>query len=334
MSSDKIAIPLINYIHTKYKNIFNIIAIYSNSDKKKGRGLNINSTPISDWAKKNNIPLFNPLKLSSNDKLFWTKSKVDLVIVFAYGLIIPEYLINIPTNGCINFHPSILPKYRGPSPIFGSLYNGDKFTGVTLMKINEKIDHGPILDKIYINIISTDDLISLTNKLSLLSINLFINNIDYLLGSKKYIVSLQDTKKEMISYTRKINKKDGYIDFNLSYINIIGKIKACIDWPGSFFYYNNKIIKIKSCSIEINNKIINEDKLKLKGGQFIGLYKNNNFTIQLKEGHKLLIKELQLPGKKWLPAKNFLNGFKIEKGIIFNSIKESPIISKIPFEKK
>lgn len=330
MSSDQIAIPLINYIYKEYKNFFNIIAIYSTKDKEKGRGLKINYNPISFWAKKNNIPLFNPLNLSYNDESFWIKSKVDLVIVFSYGLIIPKYLINIPKYGCINFHPSILPQYRGPSPIFASLYNGDKNTGITLIKMNDKIDDGPILDIIYTKIIDEDDIISLKNKLSLLSIDLFRNNIDYFLGKKKYALNLQNKNK--ISYTRKINKEDGYINFNLNYINIIGKIKACTTWPGSFFYYNNQIIKIKLCTIEINHNKINENKF--KGGKFIGLYKDNYVAIELKEGHKLLIQELQIPGKKWLKAKDFLNGFNIEKGIILESFQEKPIISKLPFIKK
>ena len=228
--------------------------------------------------------------------------KPDLAIIAAYGKILPKEILEIPRHGFINVHPSLLPKYRGASPIQYAILKGDKKTGVTIMKIDEKMDHGPILEKSEIQISKSETYETLSKKLAKLGAKLLIKIIpDYVLGKIKPLE--QEHKKA--TYTKIIKKEDGKINWSKSAEEIERMTRAYYPWPSAYTKLKIKSEKfkiVKIIEVEIckeNNHTIGE----------VFLTENNRLAIKCGIG-SLIIKKLQLEGGKILTAKEFLNGHK------------------------
>jgi methionyl-tRNA formyltransferase len=233
----------------------------------------------------------------SNIKMIQT-SAPDLILVASFGLILPDSILKIPTYGVINIHPSLLPKYRGPSPISTAMIDGEKFTGVSIMKMVKELDAGPILAQYKIeidyNLNSNElgvDLFKIgARKLNLLFSKLMTNEItEYSQNNSK------------ATYTKIIKKSDGHILLLDTVGEIYRKYKAYYDWPGIYSYWNNKRIIFKE--LKINNKI-NIDKNLL--GKVEGL-NNESLVINARDG-QLLISKLQIEGSKAMSAPVFVNG--------------------------
>src|SRR3989344_6865189 len=228
--------------------------------------------------------------------------KQDLAVIAAYGKILPKEILEIPSYGFINIHPSLLPKYRGASPIQYAILKGDKKTGVTIMKIDEKMDHGPILEKSEIQISKSETYETLSKKLAKLGAELLIKIIpDYVLGKIKPVE--QEHKKA--TYTKIIKKEDGKINWSKSAEEIERMTRAYYPWPSAYTKLKIKSEKfkiVKIIEVEIckeNNHTIGE----------VFLTENNRLAIKCGIG-SLIIKKLQLEGGKILTAKEFLNGHK------------------------
>ena len=237
--------------------------IITSPDKPAGRGLVLTPSPVSLWAKKNNVPCLKPEKIDNefianlSSGLPRGSTTVDLYVVVAYGKILPEVLINTPTLGTINIHYSLLPKYRGASPLESALLNGDSITGVSIQQMVFKLDSGPILieKEIPIDINETKD--DLKNKLTKLGGNLLCEIIPKIID-KSIIPKIQD--ESQASYCTKIKKEDGEIDLNGNPIANYNKYRAFYGWPGVYFFtikHNKKIrVKIKEAVYENNSFII------------------------------------------------------------------------------
>ncbi len=235
-SSSKILESLFN------ESNINIKAVITQPDKKGKRGNKLIESAVASKAKSLNIKTFKPEHLN-NDSLKAELSllKVEFLIVVAYGKLIPDWLLNLPTVSPINIHFSILPKYRGASPIQSSILNGETSTGISIIKINSKLDSGDIYSVFEQNINENDDKISLEKKLTeLCNVNLF--NILKKINSNELIASSQDHSKA--TYCNKVAKHESEINFNDCSKDIINKYRAYIEWPGIFFKYKNKVIKI------------------------------------------------------------------------------------------
>lgn len=222
--------------------------------------------------------------------------KPDLAIIAAYGKILPKEILGIPRYGFINVHPSLLPKYRGPSPIYTTILNGDKETGVTIMEVDEKMDHGSILANSKLPISGSDNYETLSKKLAELGGELLVKTIpDYISGKIKPIE--QDHSKA--TYTKIIKKEDGKIDWSKSAQDIERMTRAYYPWPTAWTLWNGKVLKI------LEGQVLTGDDKKI--GEIF--FKNNEPAIKC--GKKILIiKKLQLEGGKVLMAKEFLNGHK------------------------
>ncbi len=210
--------------------------------------------PLIKLAKKNNIITFNPKNYSELKKIKkdLIPLNIDIMIMISYGIKIPPEIFKIPKLGCINIHASLLPKWRGSSPIQRSILNGDKITGITFIKINNFIDSGDILHKIYCKISNKDTYTSLSIKLQkLCSIELikFLN-----IKSIKKIKPIKQITKN-ITYAHKIKKEEGKVDWNKKAVYIERQIRAFNIWPKTFFFYKNNRIIICKAKIEKNNKI-------------------------------------------------------------------------------
>ncbi|MCX8028571.1 MAG: methionyl-tRNA formyltransferase [Brevinematales bacterium] len=273
--------------------------IITKQDKHKGRGKILLPTPVKDLALSRGIDYVDNYDIKSREFVEFLKSgDFDVFLVCDYGKIIPRSVFEIPVRGSVGIHPSLLPSYRGPSPIHYAILNGDKKTGTTLFYINEIMDAGDIILQKEITIDDNDDYTSLSKKLSDLSVELVL---DFL--SMENINAIPQNES-MASYTRMIEKKDGKIDWNESAEKIHCKVRAFIEWPKAYCFYKGMLIKV------LKARYVGED-LEGEVGQIVRL----GDTLGVKTGKGILEVEKLLPeSSKAMDAKSFINGYRVKIG--------------------
>jgi methionyl-tRNA formyltransferase len=294
MGTPDFAVPALKEI---LKQKLDVVHVYTQPPKKSNRGLKLEKTSVHLEAEKNNLKVHYPSSLKNEGELdIFKKINPDLVIVVAYGQIIPENFLNLSKKGFINIHASLLPNWRGAAPIQRAIMNGDKFTGISIMKIEKGLDSGPVMlsEKIEINNELNYGLLS--EKLSVLGAKLIIKAIDLIEKDKAKFLE-QDHSKA--THAKKINKDDEEINWNQNAEKIVQQINALNPTPGASFQFNNEKIKIWKA------ETVNE-----KGT--IGTAMNDNLLIACKNS-ALQVLEIQRPGKKVQKVKEFLLGFKIPK---------------------
>ncbi|OQX71188.1 methionyl-tRNA formyltransferase [Candidatus Parcubacteria bacterium 4484_255] len=307
-------------------NQFKPIAVVTAPDKPKGRKQILTPSQTKKLSVKENIPVFQPAFLKNNPRIIKELSNLrpDLFIVAAYGLILPLEILNIPHNGCINVHPSLLPKYRGASPIQQTILNGDKKTGTTLILMDEKMDHGPILAQRELEIRNSKSEIlnksqilmtkitypELNAKLAILSANLLINILPKFLAKKIKIIK-QNHKQA--TFVKRINKSDGKIDWAKSASEIERMTRAYHPWPGAWTTLTTKKLKIIRVEIlKINHKeqpgtIFSPVRQSFEGQNLGGT--ENKIPAVACGKNALILKEIQLAGKNIITGKEFINGY-------------------------
>ncbi len=285
-------------LQTLIDNSFDIILVITKSDKKSGRDHNrAISTPVKIVAQKYNIKILEKDKLSKEDLKIIQNLNPDIGILLAFGAMIPESIIKIFPHGIVNIHPSLLPLYRGSSPIQYTLLNNEKYTGVTVMLLKKGMDNGDIIVQGKIMIDTHDNYETLSNKLFLLGEKLLLNNIQKYIDN---IISPIKQNENLATFSKMIEKNDGLINWNDSVEKINSQIKAYYLWPNSFTKFNNQILKIKSANTEnisLNKKI----------GEIFLIDKK----IAIQCGNGILYPQIvQLEGKKETDINSFINGYK------------------------
>jgi len=282
IGTSEFATPILeNIIHHPQ---FNICCVITSPDKLIGRKKEITPPPIKIAALKNNLPVLQPKIISEiSDEI--SQLKPDLIITASYGQIIPKNILDVPKFGCINIHPSLLPKYRGPSPIQTAILNGDKNTGITIMLMNEKMDTGPIIAQKGVVIENNENYQDLEKRLSLESANFLLEILPQYIREEIKPKKQDDTKA---SYTKILSRQDGQIDLKKSAQEIERMLYAFYPWPGVWTYLKKRRIKI----------------LKAKAVQ-----KPNKTTIKTSNGY-LSLKIVQPEGKKPMPAEEFFRGLR------------------------
>ena len=290
------AVPILKSL---YQNGYPISNVYTQPPQKSQRGQRINKSPIQGIAETLNLDFKTPksLKDSNEEYEFFKKIEADLVVVVAYGQIIPKEFLNLSKKGFINIHASILPNWRGAAPIQRSIMNLDKETGVSIMKIAEKLDTGPVCNTYKIKLENNLNAQDIGEKLSLLAAEKILDNIDDILDDKATFIE-QDHSKA--TYASKIKKSEGEIDWIESAKNIIGKINGLYPTPGAFFIYNGERYKILKA--EIGNGIGNP-------GEVISDY----LEIVCGKNQSIKITEIQRQGKKPQNIGEFMLGCQIKK---------------------
>ncbi|MCK5416320.1 methionyl-tRNA formyltransferase [Candidatus Parcubacteria bacterium] len=285
---------------------FDVIEVITQPDKKIGRKQILTSSPIKKLAQKYNIPVYQPKKLKELDSQI-----PDIIIIVAYAQIIPESILNIPKFGCINVHGSLLPKHRGASCIQASILNGDDKTGITIMKMDKGLDTGDIIQHKEIKIKNDDTFDSLFDKLSNLGGEVIAQTLkDYISGKIK--TKKQDNSKS--NYVGLLKKENGKINWNQNAEKIEKHIRAMFSWPGAFSKINNQESKIKTIKIiEVDNRIIEINKHEV-GEIFIF---KNELAVQCQKD-ALIIKKIQIEGKKIMTGNEFINGYKKYIGLILS----------------
>ena len=275
-----------------------IVGVISQPDKPAGRKKKLTSTALKSYALSKDLEVFSPKSISSDESYnFVKKLNFDIIVVVGYGQFIPNKIIELAKYKAINLHPSLLPKYRGASPIQYSLLNGDNLTGVSIIYVVDKMDAGDILLQKKVKIDGVDDFFTLHDKLAsvgALALIEALNKID----NDQVNVTIQNN--ENVSFTKKIIKEDGLINWNDSAEEIYNKIRAFNYWPGGFsFLPSGEKITILKASIN-----------SLEG--IPGTILDDKFTVAA--GSKSIsILELQQAGKKKMSVSSFLNGNKISK---------------------
>lgn len=312
MGSPKGAADLLNEISTQRKN--DTLMCVTTPDKPVGRGQKIVESFVAKEANKLSIPVLKPVNIKDENFLTTIKEfSPDLIVVVAYGKILPKELLNIPKYGCINVHFSLLPKYRGPSPIQTALLNGDSKTGITIMRMNEKLDEGDIILQEEVDILPQENAEKLTERLYQKSKVILLKAIEQIeSGLAKY--TPQDHL--LATYTKIIKKSDGFIDLeSYSSEKICNAVRAFTPWPGVFVKYKDKMIKI------LESEVISDISFNGKSGQIVSIQKDRGIVVKTKDG-AILIKEVQPENSKNMSAYSFANGYRIKEGEFFYSVKK------------
>ncbi|MFR2716982.1 MAG: methionyl-tRNA formyltransferase [Anaerococcus obesiensis] len=301
MGSPKFSLETLDILN-KNENI-NLSLVVSGKDKKRNRN-KFKPTVVKQYALDNNIEVVTPDSVNTDEFINLLKEKnIDYIVVVAFGQLIKEKLLEEYKNKIINLHPSSLPKYRGSSPVQFSLLNGDKKTNASAMLIEKGMDSGDILNQKEVKIKAEDDFTSLSEKLSKIGSEVILESV---LNYDEFMKNRTKQDNDKATFTKKITKEMGKIDFNQSKEEIINKIRAFVEFPKAYFSYKNENVKIlKASPVEIENPKIS----------FVyKANKNDKIIIGCKNGG-IRIEKIQFPGKKAMDTKSFLLGNDFEEGI-------------------
>jgi len=281
------------------KKNFNIVGVFSQPDKPKGRGKKLQPTPVKEVAQKYNISVFQPKSVNKGEGFEILKElHPDIIITAAFGKILRKNVLDLPFKGCWNVHASLLPKYRGAAPIQRAIENGEKDTGISIFKMVEALDAGDIAIQKSIPIEINDNFGVVYEKLVLLAKETvlgFLNSFDYLI--------LKSQNEEEASYAKKITKEDLKVDFNNDLIKVHNKIRAYDPYPGVKSRYENQEVKIFGSEFSTNLLTIES---KEESGTIVDVEKDG-ILVKCQNG-ALKIKEIQFPGKKRITTIDAING--------------------------
>ena len=302
MGTPFFSVPILKSL---YQNGYSVSAVYTQPPQKSRRGQKINKSPIQKISETLNIEYRTPNDLKNNKEEYEYLRNLDpdIVIVVAYGQIIPKKFLNLAKKGFINIHASLLPKWRGAAPIQRSVMNLEKETGISIMKIEENLDTGPVCNSYKLDINSNDNAETISEKLSSLAAEKILENIDNILEDN---VEFKEQDHSEATYALKIKKTEGQINWNETAENIIGKINGLYKSPGAFFVYKGERYKI------------------LKAMLASGIGKNGDVLdnyLQICCGNKKSIKvtEIQRQGKRPQNTGEFMLGSQIKKGTNLNN---------------
>src|SRR3990172_2141521 len=280
-----------------------IVAVVTQPDKPKGRGLEVAPPPTKVLAEKHGIPVLQPAKIKTEE--FFNELKkfsADLICVTAYGKILPKNILDLPPHGCINVHASLLPKYRGAAPINWAIIRGEKVTGITTMKMDEGMDTGDMLLKEEVPIDDEDTGDTLSEKLSEIGARLLIETIRLLKEGKLNPIP-QDHSQA--TYAPMLKKEDGKIDWQKSAEEIRNLIRVALPWPSAYTNLEGKLLKIY------------KTKVSEGGGKPGEVMKSDSGILRVATGKGTIdILELQIEGGKKLQTQVFLRGRRIEEGMV------------------
>lgn len=301
MGTPDFAVTVLKKLYDKHE----IAAVVTQTDKPKGRGHHTQFSPVKNFAIEHNITVLQPKTLKDEEFVLTLKNlDADVFIVAAYGKIIPENILYIPKYGSINVHASLLPKYRGAAPIHHAIINGETVTGVTIMKMDKGMDTGDIILQKKCNITEDDTYNSLYNNLAVLGAQALIEVLDNIED-----VEYKRQDDSLATYAPMINKDMGHIDWHKTSLEILNLIRALEDFPGTYTFYDNKILKIH----QVENYPTYENA---PCGKIIDINKNG-FAIKTCDG-ALSILKIQEQGGRVMPVSDYLKGHKLSVDTLFS----------------
>jgi len=279
---------------------YEIVAVYTQPDREAGRGRHVRAAPVKQAAIARGLEVLQPVKLEDKASMaVLAKLAPELIVVAAYGHILPPGVLKLPVRGCINVHPSLLPQYRGSSPVASAILQGENVTGVTIMLLDEGMDSGPILRQIKVPISTEDTTGTLTANLATIGAQLLLETISDWLEAR---VEPQPQDESRATYSRQIAKEDGEIDWWLSALELWRSVRAFNPWPGSYASWAGKRLKIIQ-AVPLNGEKTDET------GKVIALQRSLPAQVGVITGDGILgLLRVQLEGKKEMSATEFLLG--------------------------
>ena len=306
MGTPDFAIPALK---TLIKSEHSVSAVFTQPDKPKGRGHKLTPPPVKVLAEQNGITVYQPESLKKNADEYISiinDIKPDIIVVAAYGKILPKEVLDIPAFGCVNIHGSLLPKYRGAAPIQWAVLNGDKETGITTMLMNEGLDTGDILLTEKTEIGENEIASELFDRLSLIGAELVLKTIDNLQKGK---ITPKKQDNSRVTYAPMLSKDLSNIDFNRPVYEVHKKICGLSDWPCAVTSINGKRLKI------YRSQIVSNTKPDTEPGEIIN---EKDFTVACIDGSIRLV-EVQAEGSKRMKSEDYLRGRPVSRGTMLKN---------------
>lgn len=298
MGTPIFAVPVLEALIKNY----NVVLVVSQPDREKDRKGKLLMTPTKEVAIKNNIPVYQPLKIREEYQKI-LDYKPDIIITCAYGQIIPDEILSCPEYGCINVHGSLLPKLRGGAPIHHSIINGDKITGITIMYMTSKMDAGDIISQRSIEIKENDNLDYVYNKMSYLGRDLLIDTLPSIFNGTNARIKQDET---LVTFGLNIKKEEEKINFDNLAINIHNRIRGLSSVPGAYAILDNKRVKL------YESFIIDKESME-EPGTIIDVNKDGIYVAT--KDKIIRITDIKFEGKKRCKIKDFINGIKVKEYI-------------------
>ncbi|WP_027307415.1 methionyl-tRNA formyltransferase [Caloramator sp. ALD01] len=300
MGTPDFAVPTLKKLIEKHE----VIAVFTQPDKPKGRGQKVQYSPVKEVALEHNIPVYQPSKIRKEVEYIEELKNLnpDVCVVVAYGQILPKEVLDIPKYGCINVHASLLPELRGAAPINWSIINGNRITGVTTMMMDVGLDTGDMLLKREVEILDTDTAGSLHDKLMIVGAELLIETLEKI---EKGEVTPEKQDDSKATYAPMMDKELGHINWDKNARDVFNLIRGVTPWPSAYFYYDDIMIKVWRCELieggknDVAGKIVDVSK--------------DGVKITCREGI-IVLKEIQKQGSKRMDIATFLNGNSLEVG--------------------
>jgi len=284
---------------------YHILSVVTQPDRPKGRGQRLTPPPVKILARENNLTILQPRKLDEGFLDLLVPLKPDLLVVIAFGQIIPGRVLSSARWGGINIHASLLPKYRGSAPIQWAIINNEKKTGLTTMCMDEGLDTGPILMQQEVDILKGETAGQLHDRLSCLAPGLLMNTLQGLSGGA---IEKKKQDDSLATYAPKLTRDQGLINWSLPGERVCGLIRGLDPWPGAFTYWNGKMLKVFGCSLADARQRASVP------GRIKGLTEKG-LKIETGKG-PVIVREIQSPGKRRLAAREFIRGSRLHSGSI------------------
>jgi len=299
MGTPEFSVPILESL---IQNQYHVVVVYTRPDKPAGRRQRLNSPPVKRLAMEHKIPVIQPRTLKSAEVVGELASfKPGLIVVAAFGHLLPEEVLSLPEFGCVNVHPSLLPQHRGPSPVANAILCGDMFTGVTIMLIDARMDSGPILSQREVGVSSEDTTGSLISKLADVGAELLVETLPKWLKGE---LEPRPQDERQATYSRLITSKDGQIDWHLPAVELWRQVRAFNPWPGCYTSWQGKRLKIhKAVSVgkRVNGQI----------GEVIALPQPSPVKVGVMAGEGVLgLCQVQLEGKREMSIADFVPGHR------------------------
>jgi len=297
MGTSDFAVPILKSL---YQNGYPVSVVYTQPPKKSNRGQKLNKSPVNLFSENISLDLRTPefLKNNNEEVEYLSKLQPDIILVVSYGQIIPKNFLSIPKYGFLNIHASLLPKWRGAAPIQRSIINLDKETGISIMKINENLDEGPVCNQYSLKISDKINSEELSEKLSLLASEKILDILDKIYEGN---LNFKEQDHSKATYAKKIQKIEGKINWNENSEQIIGKVNGLYPYPGAFFLFNGE-----------RYKILEAEKSNTDGKA--GMIVSENFEVCCGKG-SIKVLSIQREGKRVQKISEFLLGSQIKKGV-------------------
>jgi methionyl-tRNA formyltransferase len=282
-----------------------VVAVVTQPDRPKGRGQRLMPPPVKELAVRHEIPVYQPVKVRDSDVIEIIRNLApDVIVVVAFGQILPKSLLDIPPLGCINVHASLLPRYRGAAPLNWCIINGETETGVTTMLMDVGLDTGPMLLKQSTPVDQNEDIVSLHDRMSAMGAELLSETLD---GLAAGTIVPQEQEGSQSCYAAMLKKEDGRIDWNRDAGSIHNQVRGLAAWPVAYTFLDDQVLKVYRTRVAEGNGLPGTVLQANKQGIEVACQKGS-----------LIIEELQLAGKKRLEAASFLAGYTITAGKLFS----------------